>query len=257
MRAEQSSLRDKVQAALAVASMYGYHSASTASTKFSLQIRTLKLKMTKTQHLAYLLLQLKSLAQANMFSETSTQAALLEHTAEVDAVLDKYPALCSHIVLSVACLSFAHLCQHAGNFGVTAAESTISTLHKLLHMFVARRDGVENRQVSNVFWALAQLHVSPDDVGPSYETALAEMFLATIHESTIEGIGIIFWVMGMQNIKPLSGSLLDSIMKRLPVCLREPDIDCVRGMQVQSTHPALHICQRSCVVQCCAKHESL
>ena len=86
------------------------------------------------------------------------------------------------------------------------------------------------------------------------------MFLATIHESTIEGIGIIFWVMGMQNINPLGGSLLDGIIKRLPVCLSEPDIDCVRGMQVQSTRPALRVCQRSCVVQhmsCCELQKAI
>ena len=192
-----------------------------------------------------------------MHNEASTQAALLEHAAEIDAMLDKYPALCSHIVLSVALLSFAHLCQRAETFGVTADESIISTAHKLLHLFVAQRDAADNRQVGNVFWALARLNISPDSVGPSYEATLAETFLATMHESTMENIGSILYVMGMRNSNPLGGSLLDSIIKQLQVCLSEPNIDCVGETQVQPMSPALHICQHSCLVECCARPEVL
>ena len=192
-----------------------------------------------------------------MHNEASTQAALLEHAAEIDAMLDKYPALCSHIVLSVALLSFAHLCQRAETFGVTADESIISTAHKLLHLFVAQRDAADNRQVGNVFWALARLNISPDSVGPSYEATLAETFLATMHESTMENIGSILYVMGMRNSNPLGGSLLAGIIKRLPICLSEPKFDYVREMQVQSKPSTLHVCQHSCLTHCCARPEEL
>ena len=240
---DQSPLRDKVRSSTCCYLAFTHQALLHAS---SLQIRTLKLKMTKPQHLSYLLLQLRSLAQASMHNEASTQAALLEHTAGIDAMLDKYPALCSHIVLSVACLSFAHLCQRAETLGVTADESTISTVHRLLHLFVAQRDVAGNRQVGNVLWALVRLKISPDSVGPSYEAALAEMFLATMHECTMENVGNMLWVMGMLNSNPLSGSLLDSLIKRLQVCLSEPNVDCMGEKQVQSTHLALPICQHSC-----------
>ena len=181
-----------------------------------------------------------------MLSEASTQAALLEHTADIDAMLDKYPALCNHIVLSTAFLSFAHLCQRAETFGVTADKCTINTAHRLLHLFVAQRNAVNNHAVGNVFWALARLNILPNSVGPSYEAALAEIFLATMHERTMQGIGNMLWVMGMLNSNPLGGSLLDGLIKRLQVCLSEPNIDGMRDMQVRPAHLALDVRQHSC-----------
>ena len=184
-----------------------------------------------------------------MRNEASTQAALLEHTADIDAMLDNYLALCDYMVLSIAFLSFAHLCQRAESFAVTADERTINTAHRLLHLFVAQRDATGNRAVGSVFWALARLNIMPDSIGPSYEAALADMFLATMHECNVEGIGNMLWVMGTLNSNPLNGSLLKSLIKRLQVCLSEPNIDYVRDMQVQPKHLTVFV--NTAVWSCC------
>lgn len=198
----------------------------------SLQSDTLQCRMWKPKHLTTRLTVLRRHTLASMQNQTSACAALDKHVSTTNTLLDEHPKLVDCVVLSTALVAMAHVWQCADTFGVTASEVTATTACKLVGLFVSHQQQANNQAVCNVFWSLARLDILPANILERYEAALATMFLATQHECNLQGISSTLWAMGTCSINPLNGRMLESLLHRVTVCLRDPRLVASRETQV-------------------------
>lgn len=195
-----------------------------------LQVLVRQLRIKKPEHLTSGMTLLRRHALASMNSHASAHAALYVYTSHVHAWLNDHKDLLHPINLAAALGSVAQLWQRAGAFGVSADELKLmktATVHKLADLFMTQPQQEGNYSVCRVFWSLARL-----DVLPRYEAALAEMFLATQHESSMTNVSTFLWGMSKHSINPLNGRMLEGIVSRIQVRLSDPSLDPKQETQV-------------------------
>ena len=186
----------------------------------------------RPEHLSNRLMVLRRYSLSSMHDKASATKALTSYTRQTNTWTTQYTALCNPINASIGLLSLAHLWVRAEKLGVKFHPALTATAQRLVDLTMARRTEATSHTVCNVYWALGRLKIWPASIVPAYESALAEIFIATQQDCNLVGLSSVLWSMAMLNLNSLNGRLLETAVGVLERTIHDPDLNCVQHMQV-------------------------
>ena len=175
---------------------------------------------------------LKRHSLSSMRDKFTATKALTSFTRQTNAWTTQYTAVCNPINTSIGLLSLAHLWIKAQKLGVKYHPALPATAHRLVDLTMARRSEATSHTVCNMYWALGRLKIWPASIVPAYESALADMFIATQQDCNLVGLSSVLWSMAVLSLNSLDGRLLESAVGVLERTIQDPELDCIRLMQV-------------------------